>query len=53
MTLTRADRCDARDCPAAAQARWIKPGQEGDLLFCGHHDNKNAGPLAEKGWVRR
>lgn len=36
--LTLNDRCDARDCGAAALVRVS--GMSGELLFCGHHYNK-------------
>lgn len=37
-TLTLNDRCDARQCGAAALVKVS--GVSGELLFCGHHYNK-------------
>ena len=36
--LTLNDRCDSKDCGAAALAKVT--GVTGDLFFCGHHYNK-------------
>jgi hypothetical protein len=45
MSLTRQDRCDS--CPAAAQVQVDLSGL--DLLFCGHHFQKNAEALQKAG----
>jgi hypothetical protein len=36
--LTLNDRCDSKDCGAAALVKVI--GVTGELFFCGHHYNK-------------
>ena len=41
--LTQADRCDR--CGAQALIRVVLP--YGELLFCGHHYAKHAGPLGQ------
>ena len=46
--LLAVDRCDARECGAAARVRAVKNGSE--LVFCAHHGRKNVKSLVEQGW---
>ncbi len=49
-TLTAADRCDVKECPAAAAYR-VRKLLAGDLDFCAHHWRKNFPGMVDKGWV--
>jgi len=48
--LLEKDRCDA--CASRALVRAIKDSNEktSELLFCGHHGNKNVVALLNNGW---
>ncbi len=49
--LTKHDRCDAARCGASAQVRFIPKGEEGELLFCGHHGRMHQPVLIQQGVI--
>lgn len=46
--LNAQDRCDTGSC--GAQAYYLVLFDQGELLFCGHHFNKNENLLREKAY---
>lgn len=51
VPLTKADRCDAPLCGAAAQVRFVPSTNEGELLFCGHHGRLHQPVLIQQGTI--
>jgi len=47
--LLAVDRCDSKQCNAAARVRAVKNSSE--LLFCGHHARRNVNSLVDSGWL--